>query len=142
MTVPNKRNKLQIYTDTKVKRKSAMKLKVDHFKQPAEFFGKTFLTLESRNENLKEFLGMRQQAGHPLYHLEDCSTLVPSQIILKCVLDPMTSKFDNEPVSPAMYDFIVFDGGYLIHTVTRKATKGKPSANVKKCFFFLEQHMN
>ena len=49
----------------------------------------------------------------------------------------MTSNFDDEPVSPIVYDFIVFDGGYLIHTLTRKATKGKPSANIlKKCFFF------
>ena len=43
------------YKDTKVERKSAMKLKVDHFKQQAEFFGKIFLTLESRDRDLKEF---------------------------------------------------------------------------------------
>ena len=80
MTAPIKSNKLQIYKDTKVKRKSAMKLKVDHFKQQAEFFGKIFLTLERRDGDLKEFfLGMRHQAGHPFYHPEDCSILVPSQ---------------------------------------------------------------
>ena len=80
MTAPIKSNKLQIYKDTKVKWKSAMKLKVDHFKQQAEFFGKIFLTLESRDGDLKEFfLGMRHQAGHPFYHPEDCSILVPSQ---------------------------------------------------------------
>ena len=80
MAAPVKSNKLQIYKDTKVKRKSAMKLKVDHFKQQAEFFGKIFLTLESRDGDLKEFfLGMRHQAGHPFYHPEDCSILVPSQ---------------------------------------------------------------
>ena len=44
-----------MYKDTKVKRKSAMKLKVDHFKQQAEFFGKMFLTMESRDGDLKEF---------------------------------------------------------------------------------------
>ena len=32
-----------------------MKLKVDHFKQHAEFFGKIFLILESRDGDLKEF---------------------------------------------------------------------------------------
>ena len=31
-----------------------MKLKVDHFKQQAEFFGKIFLTLESQDGDLKE----------------------------------------------------------------------------------------
>ena len=55
MTAPIKRSKLQMYKDTKVKLKSAMKLKVDHFKQQAEFFGKIFLTLESREGDLKEF---------------------------------------------------------------------------------------
>ena len=32
-----------------------MKLKVDRFKQQADFFGKIFLTLESRDGDLKEF---------------------------------------------------------------------------------------
>ena len=56
LTAPIKSNKLQIYKDTKVKRKSAMRLKVDHFKQQAEFFGKMFLTLEIRDGDLKDFL--------------------------------------------------------------------------------------
>ena len=55
LTAPIKSNKLQMYKETKVKRKSARKLKVDHFKQQAEFFGKIFLTLESRDGDLKEF---------------------------------------------------------------------------------------
>ena len=55
LTAPIKRNKLHVYKDTKVKRKSAMKLKVDHLKQQAEFFGKIFSTLESRDGGLKEF---------------------------------------------------------------------------------------
>ena len=42
LTSPIKRNKLQISKDTKVKRSSAIKLKADHFKQLAEFFGKKF----------------------------------------------------------------------------------------------------
>ena len=40
LTAPFKRSKLQMYRDKKVKRKSAMKLKVDHFKQQAEVLGK------------------------------------------------------------------------------------------------------
>ena len=41
-----------------------MRLKLDHFNQQAEFFAKIFLTLESRDEDLKEFLGMRHQTSH------------------------------------------------------------------------------
>ena len=33
-----------------------MNLKVDHFKQQPEFFEKIFLTLESRDGDLKDFL--------------------------------------------------------------------------------------
>ena len=55
LAAPIKSNKLQIYKDTKLTRKPTMKLKVDHFKQQAEFFGKIFLTLESRDGDLKEF---------------------------------------------------------------------------------------
>ena len=33
-----------------------MKLKVDHVKQQAEFFGKIFRTLESRDGDLKDFI--------------------------------------------------------------------------------------
>ena len=57
LTATIKRNKLQeeLYRDRKVKRMSAMKLKVNHFKQRAEFFGKIFITLENRDGDLKEF---------------------------------------------------------------------------------------
>ena len=34
-----------------------MKLKVDNFKQQAEFFGEIFQSLESRDGDLKEFFG-------------------------------------------------------------------------------------
>ena len=68
---------------------------------------------------------MSHQAGHPLY-----------------LLDPTTSNLNDEPVSPTVYDFIVFDGGHLIHTLIRKATQGKPTANILKKCFFQEQHMN
>ena len=55
LTATIKRSKLQMYKDTKVKKKSAMKPKVDHFKQQAEFFWKIFLTLGSRDGDLKKF---------------------------------------------------------------------------------------
>ena len=34
-----------------------MKLKVDNFKQQAEFYGEIFQSLESRDGDLNEFLG-------------------------------------------------------------------------------------
>ena len=70
-----------MYKDTKVKRKSAMKLKVDHFKQQAEFFGKNISNSgKPRRRSERIFSVMRHKAVHPLYHPEDCSIRVPSQI--------------------------------------------------------------
>ena len=43
LTAPIKRSKPQMYNDKKVKRKSAMKLKVDHFKRQAEVLGKILI---------------------------------------------------------------------------------------------------
>ena len=42
-----------------------MKLKVDNFKQQAEFFGKIFQSLESRDGDLKEFLGHESSSWSP-----------------------------------------------------------------------------
>ena len=36
-----------------------------------------------------------------------------------------TPNFDDEPVSPRHYDLVVFDGGYLIHTLSGKAIRGE-----------------
>ena len=110
-----------------------MKLKVDHFKQQAEFFGKTFLPLESRGGDLKEFF------RHEIWPLVLSSggllhTCAKSDL-LKCLLDPTTSNLNDEPVSPTVYNFIVFNGGYLIHTLTAKATKGETSKYFEKSVF-------
>ena len=60
LTAPIKRSKLQIYKDTKVKRKSAMKLKVDHFKQQADFFGNIIMSKSGKPRQGSEIflLGM------------------------------------------------------------------------------------
>ena len=140
LTTTIKRNKLQIYKDTKIKRKSAMKLKVDNFKQQAGFFGKIFVTLESRDEYLKEFFRHESSSWPPALSCGGLLHTCAKSDLLKCLLDPTTSNFDDEPVSPIVYDFIVFHGGYLIHTLTRKATKGKLSANILRKVLFFSQN--
>ena len=42
-----------------------MKLKVDKFKQQAELFGKIFLTLKSRDGDLKEFFRHETSSWSP-----------------------------------------------------------------------------
>ena len=113
-----------------------MKLKLDYFKQQAEFFWKIFLTLESRDGDLKKKFSYETSSCPPALSPGRLLHTCAKSDLLKCLLDPTTSNCDDEPVSPTVNDFIVFDGGYLIHTLTRKATEGKPSENIlKTCFF-------
>ena len=136
VTAPIKRNKLQIDKDTKVKRKSAMKLKVDLFKQPAEFFWENISNSEKPRRRSDRFVSHDSSSWPPALSSGGLLHTCAKSDLLKCLLGPTTSNFDDKPMSPTVYDFIVFDGGYLIHTLTRKSTKGKPSENIlKKCFF-------
>ena len=80
MTAPIKSNKLKIYKDTKVKRKSAMKLKSRSFQTASWVLWENISNSgKPRRRFERIFLGMRHQAGQPFYHPEDCSILVPSQ---------------------------------------------------------------
>ena len=94
ITAPIKSNKLQIYKDTKVKRKSAIKLKVDHFKQQTEFFWKIFRTLESRDGDLKEFFRHETSSWPPVLSSRGLLHTCAKSVLLKCLLDPTTSNFD------------------------------------------------
>ena len=109
-----------------------MKLNVDHFKQQAEFFVKIFQTLERRDGDLKEIFRHESSSWPPALSSGGLLHTCAKSDLLKFLLDPTTLNFDDEPVSATMCCFIVFDGGYIIHTLTRKATKGKPSANILK----------
>ena len=80
-----------MYKDTKVKRKSAMKLKVDHFKQQAEFFRKIFLTMESRAGDLKEFFSHETSSWPPALSSGGLLPTCAKSDLLKCLLDPTTS---------------------------------------------------
>ena len=55
LTAPIKRNNLQLLHEKKTQKKSAIKLKMQHFKRHAELYGQAFLVLDSRGGDLKEF---------------------------------------------------------------------------------------
>ena len=71
-----------------------MKLKVDHFKQHAEFFEKIFLILESRDGDLKEFFRRETSSWPPVLSSGGLLHTCAKSVLLKCLLDPTTSNFD------------------------------------------------
>ena len=71
-----------------------MKLKVDHFKQHAEFFGKIFLILESQDGDLKEFFRHETSSWPPVLSSGGLLHTCAKSVLLKCLLNPTTSNFD------------------------------------------------
>ena len=96
-------------------------LRINHF-----IFGKTFFViLDSRGGDLNALF--RHEASTFPSDLSSGGLLhtCTKSDLLKCLMDSTASTFDDEPVSPRVYDFIVFDGGYLTHALSGKATNGE-----------------
>ena len=55
LTAPIKRNNLLLFHERKTKKKTAVKLRMQHFKHHAELYGKAFIVLDSRGGDLEEF---------------------------------------------------------------------------------------
>ena len=98
---------------------------MEHFKQQAEFFGKTFLILDTRGGDLKEFF-RHESSRFPLALssggiIHTCS----KSDLLNCMTESMTSSPDHQCESPRSYDFVVLDGGNLIHSLSVGSMKGR-----------------
>ena len=59
LTAPIQKNKLLLFHEQKTQKKTALKRKVQHFKQHAELYGQAFIVLDSRGGNLQEILPPR-----------------------------------------------------------------------------------
>ena len=77
LTAPIKWNNLMLFHEKKTCKKTAAKLRMQHFKHHAELNGKAFIVLESRSGN---FFATSLLHTHLHYHVKDPSTPVPSQI--------------------------------------------------------------
>ena len=81
--------------------------------------------MDSRGSDLKEFFRHESSKFPPALSSDGLLNACTKSDLLKCLMDSTASTFDDEPVSPRLYEFIVCDGGYLIHTLSGKATKGE-----------------
>ena len=128
LSAPIKRNNLLLFHEVKIRKVSSVKLKVQHFKNQTDLFGKAFLMADSRGgpEVLKTFFQHESSQYPPSLSSEEAIYSNTKSDLLTCILE--TSSEDDssgfEPIAPKVYDFIVLDGGALIHSITGSSQKG------------------
>ena len=125
---PIKRNNLVLFHDTKRKKKTAVNIKIHHFKHHAELFGQAFLVLDSRGGNLEEFFRHESSQYPPALSCEGSLNSCTKSDLLAYILEASISSaisVDEELVAPDAYDFIVNDGGVLIHSLPGTNVEGK-----------------
>ena len=128
LTAPIKRNNLLLFHETKTLKKTAMKHKMQHFKQHAELYGKAFVMLDSRGGNLEEFFRHESSPYPPALSSEGSLNSCTKSDLLIYIMEASTSSaisVDEELVAPDVYDFIVIDGGILIHSLPGTTVQGK-----------------
>ena len=88
LTAPIKRNNLLLF-HKKTQNKSAIKLKMQHFKRHAELYGQAFLVLDSRGGIWRIFFSTNLPHTHLHCHPKGPSTLVLSQICWYIYWEPV-----------------------------------------------------
>ena len=89
LTAPIKQNNLLLFHEKKTKKRSAIKLRMQHFKRHAELYGQTFLVLDSRGGDLEEFFHHESSPYPPAllseWSLNSCN--VKKSLKLAAILD-------------------------------------------------------
>eukprot|EP00745_Piridium_sociabile_P034704 TRINITY_DN5991_c0_g1_i13.p1 TRINITY_DN5991_c0_g1~~TRINITY_DN5991_c0_g1_i13.p1 ORF type:complete len:843 (-),score=177.10 TRINITY_DN5991_c0_g1_i13:511-3039(-) len=128
LTAPIKRNNLLLFHDKKTQKKTAIKRRMQHFKHQAELYGQMFLVLDSRGGDLEEFFRHESSPYPPALSSEGSLNCCTKSDLLEYIMEASTScaiSVDDELVAPDVYDFIVIDGGVLIHSLPGTAVQGK-----------------
>lgn len=114
LTAPIKRNNLLLFHEKKTQNKSAIKLKMQHFKRHAELYGQAFLVLDSRGGIWRNFFQHESSPYPPALSSEGSLNSCTKSDLLVCILGAGTNSavsVDEELVAPDVYDFIIIDGG-------------------------------
>jgi hypothetical protein len=128
LTAPIKRNNLLLFHEKKTQKKTAIKLKMQHFKHHAELYGQAFVVLDSRGGDLEEFFRHESSPYPPALSSEGSLNSCTKSDLLVYIMEASTSSIisvDEELVAPDVYDFIVIDGGVLIHSLPGTTVEGK-----------------
>ena len=128
LTAPIKGNNLLLFHEKKTQKKSAIKLKMQHFKRHAELYRKAFLVLYSRGGDLEEFFQHESSPYPPALSSEGSLNSCTKSDLLVYNMEASTSSpisVDEELVARDVYDFIIIDGGVLIHSLPGTNVQGK-----------------
>jgi len=128
LTAPIKRNNLLLFHEKKGQKKTPIKRRVQHFKHHAELYGKAFVVLDSRGGDLEEFFRHESSPYPPVLSSEGSLNCCTKSDLLVYILEASTRSaisVDEELLAPDVYDFIVIDGGALIHALPGTTVQGK-----------------
>ncbi|CAL8262918.1 unnamed protein product [Arctogadus glacialis] len=128
LTAPIKRNNLMLFHEKKTRKKTAAKLRMQHFKRHAELYGKAFIVLESRSGNLEDFFCHESSPYPPALSCEgSLNSCMKSDLLFYILGNPKSGGISDseEIVAPDLYDFIVIDVGALIHSLPGTTVQGK-----------------
>ncbi|CAL8254510.1 unnamed protein product [Boreogadus saida] len=128
LTAQIKRNNLMLFHEKKTRKKTAAKLRMQHFKRHAELYGKAFIVLESRSGNLEDFFCHESSPYPPALSCEgSLNSCTKSDLLFYILGNPKSGGISDseETVAPDLYDFIVIVGGALIHSLPGTTVQGK-----------------
>lgn len=128
LTTPIKKNNLLLFHEKKMPKKTALKKKIQHFKQHAELYGQAFVVLDSRGGSLDEFFRHESSSSPPALSSDGCLNSCTKSDLLTCIMEASATDElheDVEMVAPDVYGVIVIDGGALIHTLPGTSVQGK-----------------
>lgn len=110
LTSPIKRNNLLLFHEKKTKKRTATKLRMQHFKRHAELYGEAFVVLDSRGGNLEEFFCHESSPYPPALSSEGSLNYFTKSDLLLYIMETSASStisFDEELIAQDFYDLLL-----------------------------------
>ena len=128
VTAPIKRNSLMLFHQKNTQKQTAIKQKIQHFKHHAELYGQTFVALDNRGGDLKEFCRHESSPYPPALSSEgSLNSCTKSDLLVYSMAAGTSSAIsvDEDVFAPDFNDLIIIDGGVLIHSLPGTTVQGK-----------------
>jgi len=128
LTAPIKRNNLLLLHEKKMQRRTAIKVKLQHFKDHAELCGHAGLCcIRQPWGNIEECFRHECSPYPPALSSAGRLNSCTKSDVLSCIMEFSKSSaisVDEELVAQNVYDFIVSAGGALIHSLLSTSVQG------------------
>lgn len=97
-------------------------------KQLTNLYGQAFIALDNRDGDLEKFCHQESSSYSPALSSEEVLSSCTKSHLLACNMETNPTYHlseDEELVSPDSFQFIIVDGGALIHTLPSTTVQGK-----------------